>query len=182
MKLLISLLGLIGSVLLFTPTILVGAANDDHLRGLKWEHVVTAGGKDSYPNPGFEDQATFLLNVNAKVDSEGNANGRVTWKFLDGRFASFSNNIYCMLVEENRAYLVYEAEGGEFSSYGVPGNYVLLALKDNGEGFNSEPDEQSYIYVAGGPIPCEDWKNFIDTSLFGAGFPVKWFHGNVQVN
>lgn len=144
-----------------------------------WVHNVTGGGEDSYP--GYDGDPNFKIEFDARVDANGYAEGDVAWWFLDGTPASFGH-VTCLEVRENRAYLVYAAEGGEYPGYGDPGNSVLIAFEDNGQGSGDDPDRQSFIYYANAPLwPCEAWADFVDAGGPGGGFPVEWVHGNVQV-
>lgn len=145
-------------------------------KGGKWIHNVTGGGKDFYP--GETKDASFEITFNAKKDADGNVKGKVKWNFLDGTPASYGS-VQCLEVRDNRAYMTYIAEGGNWDpGYGTPGNTVYLAFEDNGEGTNAPLDRQSFIYVGGNTNNCDVLNpDFFDTQ----GFPVEWVNGNVQV-
>lgn len=108
----------------------MAGASTAHADGA-WVHSVTGGGEDSYP--GSEGERTFKMELDASVDADGHAEGDVAWWFADGTPASFGS-VTCLVVRENRAYLVYASEGGEYSGYGTPGNSVMIAFADNGQG------------------------------------------------
>ncbi|TAL57935.1 MAG: hypothetical protein EPN84_13405 [Legionella sp.] len=157
---------------------LLGISFSSYSAGSKWVHNVTGGGEDSYPNQ--NNKPTFKISLNAKINEEGLVKGYVEWWFLDGRPASFGN-VYCMEVRNNRAYIGYKSLGGQFGGYGIPGNSVLLALEDNGEGSNAYSDRQSFIYYVNFPTyTCTNFVDFIE-SQGDNGFPVIWLHGNVQI-
>jgi hypothetical protein len=121
------------------------------------------------------------MELDARVDADGHAEGDVAWWFADGTPASFGS-VTCLAVRENRAYLVYAAQGGEYSGYGTPGNSVMIAFEDNGQGRADLPDRQSFIYYANAPQwSCAVWADFVDAGGDGGGFPVEWLHGNVRV-
>lgn len=144
----------------------------------RWVHNVTGGGQDSYPADNYE--PTFRITFNARVDAQDVAEGMVRWWFLDGRPASYGE-VSCLEVRGNRAYIAYQAEGGEFGDYGLPGNTVLFAVQDNGEGYPNDSDRQSFISFANFPVTCGVFADFIDSGIPGSGFPVIWLDGNVQV-
>lgn len=148
---------------------------DQSAKGGKWIHSVSGGGKDFYP--GETNDATFEITFNARKDADGNVKGKVKWNFLDGTPASYGS-VQCLEVRDNRAYMTYIAEGGNWVAYGTPGKTVYLAFEDNGEGSNAPLDRQSYIYAGGNTTNCDGLNpDFFDNE----GFPVKWVNGNVQV-
>jgi len=162
--------------LLGASALALAGASTAHAGG-PWVHSVTGGGEDSYP--GYDDEPTFVVEVDARVDADGNAEGSVAWWFMDGRPASFGS-VNCMVVRDNRAYLIYTSEGGEYPGYGTPGYRVMIAFEDNGQGRNDPPDRQSFIYVGNGPVgSCDPWADYADAA--DPPFPVEWLHGNVQV-
>lgn len=145
----------------------------------RWVHNVSGGGADFYP--GETDDISFRITFHTRSDANGNVVGDVHWTFPDGRLAS-RGDVYCLDVRDNRAYMAYRVEAGEFGGYGVPGNTVALGFEDNGEGSGAPADRQSFIYFGPGfDIDCVGFGDFVESGSPGSGFPVEWVRGNVQV-
>jgi len=143
----------------------------------RWEHSVTVGGQDDYPE--FDGEADFTIEATARIDADGVVSGDVTWSETDGTVIA-TGKPYCLEVRDNRAYFAFVSEAGT-GFYGgtsyLPGQTVFMAFEDGGEG-SGAGDMQSYIYDGSGMPSCDSWADFVDGQN---QMVVDWLHGNVQV-
>lgn len=131
----------------------------------QWVHHVSGGGTADWPNG----LATYSFN--AHVDAEGNVFGEATAHHPAPYFAKRHIKISCMAVDGNSVWL-----GGIITQSTFVDDYegrgVVWRVIDNGEGYNSLPDEISSIFSDEDPNWCTEMYAF---------FPMKPLKGNVQV-
>lgn len=109
-------------------------------------HRVTGGASDSFPGLGTERYA-----LNASVDEAGAVSGQGSFTFVLP-VAEFHAVINCLEVDGNVAWIgmtVTETDNSLEYPNGLPvGQNLVWQLRDNGQGANAAPDQQSF-FVSG---------------------------------
>lgn len=131
-------------------------------------------GTNRYPNRDNNESGDYRVSVMASMGMDSLTTGEVSWETLEGVVQSYGV-VYCLEKRENRVYISYRSEGGEFGGYGEEANTVLLGFEDNGES-----DNQTFVYFQEQDVECTSFANFIDAEN-GPGFPVEWIDGGLTV-
>ncbi len=133
-------------------------------------HRVTGGASDSFPGLGTEQYA-----LNARVDEAGAVSGQGSFTFVFP-VAEFHAVINCLEVDGNVAWIgmtITETDNSLPFPGGLPvGLNLVWQLRDNGQGANAAPDEQSFFFP--GPACTEQ------PDLFGVA-TFEFDTGNIRI-
>jgi len=146
------------------------ARADETLTGKR----VTGGGQ--YTSDFF---GVGTVAVHAVRHQDGTVTGQVEAHYPE-RGLRVHGEVDCLFVVGNRAYVsgvITNVEGDPDGLYYSEGTYFILAIQDDGEGHNSNPDLVSVLIPSVNPLDCTDpaAQNFADA------FRSSLTHGNFQV-